>query len=207
MEARYVKSVYTIEELPRSPLVEIAVAGKSNVGKSSLINRLTNRRQLAKISRTPGKTRCLNFFLIEPEKSRGFHLVDLPGYGYARVSKSMRDDWAKLLNSYLADPQRPAGMIALFDARREAVDEDIDWLLWLAVWGRPYVVVLTKCDKLSRTEQAISLASWRRAMGENILRMPGGDPIFFSTVTGEGKDRLWQWIDDVRQAKRVVTGR
>jgi GTP-binding protein len=106
MESEYVKSVYHAKDLPRDRLVEIAVAGKSNVGKSSLLNRLIGRRKLAKTSRTPGKTRCLNFFRISPDKSKPFYLVDLPGYGYAKVGKAMRRDWASAGDRRLQDRSR-----------------------------------------------------------------------------------------------------
>lgn len=193
METEYVKSVYDVRDLPRDRLIEIAVAGKSNVGKSSLLNRVLGRRQLAKTSRTPGKTRCLNFFRITPGNSKPFYLVDLPGYGYARVAKSMRRDWAGLVEEYLADPKRPAGMIALFDSRRDVDETESEWLEWLRQWERPFLLVLTKVDKLSRSERARSLQRWQRAGG-------GTEPVLFSAVTSEGKERLWQWIDDVRLA-------
>jgi GTP-binding protein len=192
MEAEYVTSVYKTADLPRDHLIEIAVAGKSNVGKSSLLNKLTGRRQLAKTSRTPGKTRCLNYFRIMPDKSKPFYLVDLPGYGYAKVAKTTRRDWGKLLDDYLASEERPAGMIALFDSRRDADTTERDWLAWLQQWGRPFVMVLTKIDKLSRNERARAQRRWQDA--------GGAEPVLFSSVTAEGKDKLWQWIDHVRLA-------
>jgi GTP-binding protein len=193
METEYVKSVYDARDLPRDRLIEIAVAGKSNVGKSSLLNRILGRRQLAKTSRTPGKTRCLNFFRITPDKTKPFYFVDLPGYGYARVAKSMRRDWAGLVEEYLGDPERPAGLIALFDSRRDVDETESEWLEWLRRWGRPFLMVLTKVDKLSRNERARSLQRWQRAGG-------GTEPVLFSAVTSEGKEKLWQWLDDVRLA-------
>ena len=191
MEAEYVKSVFDARELPRDRLIEIAVAGKSNVGKSTLLNKLMGRRHLAKTSRTPGKTRCLNFYRVEPDKTKPFYFVDLPGYGYARVAKTMRRDWGSLIEKYLKHPERPAGLIALFDARREADAPEAEWLAWLRSWGRPFLVVLTKVDKLSGNELARSRQQWRRLAS-------GPDPVLFSSVTSQGKDKLWQWIDDVR---------
>jgi GTP-binding protein len=196
MEARYLKSVYKIEESPQDHLVEVAIAGKSNVGKSTLLNRLTGRRQLAKTSATPGKTRCLNYFLIEPGKTPAFYLVDLPGYGYAKVSKAMRKDWGELIEQYLNGSERLAGLVALFDARRDPTEEDKDWLAWLGKWEKASFVVLTKCDKLSRSERVRSLDRWGQASPSRIV-----PPVLFSSTTGEGKDRLWQWIDDVRLAQ------
>lgn len=196
MEARYVKSVYKLEDSPRDLLIEVAVAGKSNVGKSTLINRLTGRRQLAKTSGTPGKTRCLNYFLIEPGGSPSFYLVDLPGYGYAKVSKAMRKDWGQLIEQYLRDSSRLAGLVALFDARRDPTEEDQDWLAWLGEWAKSSLVVLTKCDKLTNNERAGSLKRWSQAAPNQEV-----PPLLFSSTTGEGKDQLWQWIDDVRLAR------
>jgi GTP-binding protein len=197
MEARYVKSVYHAVDLPRDRRAEIAVAGKSNVGKSSLLNRLVNRRALAKISRTPGKTHCLNFFLIEPENSPDFYLVDLPGYGYAKVSQTMRDDWRTLIEAYLSEPERPSGLIALFDARREPTDVDPDWLAWLGMWGRPFLVVLTKSDKVSGNARAQAIKRWTLAGSSGAMV-----PVTASAVTGEGIDKIWQWMDGLRRATR-----
>jgi len=196
MDATYVRSIYKIEDLPQDHMVEVAIAGKSNVGKSSLINRLTGRRQLAKTSGTPGKTRCLNYFLLDPGNTPAFYLVDLPGYGYARVSKSMRKDWGALIEKYLEVSERLAGLVALFDVRRDPTEEDKDWLAWLEKWKKDSLVVLTKCDKLSRSERTRALDRWRPAGTRE-----GLDPLLFSAETGEGKDLLWQWIDDVRLAQ------
>ena len=196
MEAEFVKSVYTLKDLPRERMPEIAVAGKSNVGKSSLLNKLVGKRGLAKTSQTPGKTHCLNFFRIVPERGAPFHLVDLPGYGYAKVSQSMRDDWGKLIDAFLAHDHRPNGLIALFDARREPTQADLDWIAWLAEWGKPYLVVLTKADKLSGNERAQSMRRW------SVADPATPKPIVSSAVTAMGLDRIWQWIDDVRAAAR-----
>ena len=197
MEAKYLKSVYKTEDLPRDRLVEVAIAGKSNVGKSSLINRLTGRRQLAKTSGTPGKTRCLNYFLIEPGASPAFYLVDLPGYGYAKVSKSMRRDWGVLIEKYLEGSEPLAGLVALFDARRDPTPEDQDWLAWLGEWEKPSLTVLTKCDKLTRSERAASVRRWQGSLSSE-----QGSPLLFSSISGDGKDQLWQWIDDVRRSQK-----
>ncbi len=192
MDAKFVKSVFALKDLPSHRLPEIAVAGKSNVGKSSLLNKLLNKRSLAKTSQTPGKTRCLNYFLVEPEKRGPFHLVDLPGYGYAKVSQSMRDDWGKLIDGYLALADRPSGLIALFDSRREPTEVDMDWIAWLGEWDRPFLVVLTKGDKLTNNEKAQSIKRW------TLDELKVHKPILSSAQDGTGIDKIWQWIDDVR---------
>jgi GTP-binding protein len=197
MEAQYLKSVYSPDDLPRDRKLEIAIAGKSNVGKSSLLNRLAGRHHLAKISRTPGKTRCLNYFLFETEKGSPFYIVDMPGYGYAKVSKKMRDDWAVLIEEYLNDPNRPAGLITLFDARREPTDEDTDWLAWLGEQEFPVLIALTKTDKLSGNQRVRAMRRWT-------MRGPNGpiEPIATSSVTGAGKDKIWNWINHVRRTAK-----
>lgn len=193
MEARYVKSVYNVADLPRDRLLQIAVAGKSNVGKSSILNALTKRRGLAKTSGTPGKTRCLNFFLVEPDSGPTFYLVDLPGYGYAKVSQTMRDDWANLIETYLHQSAQPVGLIALFDARREPTEVDLDWLAWLASWERPYLPVLTKSDKLSKNQKAQAVRKWTVEGNDGPVA-----PVAASCVTAEGIEAVWHWMNQVR---------
>jgi GTP-binding protein len=192
MDAKFVKSVFALKDLPSDHLPEIAIAGKSNVGKSSLLNRLMNRRGLAKTSQTPGKTRCLNYFLLMPEKRGPFHLVDLPGYGYAKVSQAMRDEWGKLIDGYLALTDRPSGLIALFDSRREPTEVDLDWLAWLGQWDRPFLIVLTKCDKLTNSEKAKAVRRW------SVEELKTSKPLLSSANDGTGIDKIWQWIDQVR---------
>lgn len=198
MDAQFVKSVFALKDLPQDRLPEIAVAGKSNVGKSSLLNKLLKKRNLAKTSQTPGKTRCLNYFQVTPDKRGPFYLVDLPGYGYAKVSQSMRDEWARLIEGYLALPDRPRGIIALFDSRREPTDVDLDWIAWLAQWGRPYLIVLTKCDKLSNNEKTQSLRRWT-------LDGPTAQkPLLSSALDGTGAEKIWQWVDTVRAGRAAA---
>jgi GTP-binding protein len=198
MDAQFVKSVFSLKDLPQDRLPEIAVAGKSNVGKSSLLNKLLKKRNLAKTSQTPGKTRCLNYFQVTPDKRGPFYLVDLPGYGYAKVSQSMRDEWARLIEGYLALPDRPRGIIALFDSRREPTDVDLDWIAWLAQWGRPYLIVLTKCDKLSNNEKAQSLRRW------TLDEPTAQKPLLSSALDGTGAEKIWQWVDTVRAGRAAA---
>lgn len=196
MDAQFVKSVFALKDLPNDRLPEIAIAGKSNVGKSSIMNKILKKRNLAKTSQTPGKTRCLNYFQVTPEKRGPFYFVDLPGYGYAKVAQSMRDEWAKLIDGYLAMSDRPAGVIALFDSRREPTDVDMDWIAWLGEWGKPYLVVLTKCDKLTNNEKSQSVKRW------TLDELKVHKPILSSAQDGTGVDKIWQWIDDVRAGNK-----
>jgi len=126
----------------------------------------------------------------------GFDKLYIPGYGYAKVSKTMRKNWGALIEQYLHDSSRLAGLVALFDARRDPTEEDQDWLAWLGEWAKASLVVLTKCDKLSSNERASSLKRWGQAARDQEV-----PPLLFSSTTGEGKDQLWQWIDHVRLAQ------
>ncbi len=166
---------------PPSDLPEIAFAGRSNVGKSSLLNRLVRRRAFARVSNTPGRTRELNFFLV----NGAFVLVDLPGYGYARVSKARRADWRPLLEGYLRESAMLRGIVHLLDARRDPTDDDRQMLDLLAEIGVPTVVVVTKTDKLS----APTVRERVHALAVE-LELDDHQVIPFSAVTGEGRDEL-----------------
>lgn len=137
-----------MEQIPKDTRPQVALAGRSNVGKSSLLNRLVGRRGLAKVSGTPGKTRSLNFFLIND----AYYLVDLPGYGYARVSKDIKQSWGKLIESYLRTSEALAGLVLLLDCRRDPTPEDAQLLSWLAARELPALIALTKADKLTRNQ-------------------------------------------------------
>ena len=178
IRAEFVGSFHDMTQLPRDKRPHVAVAGKSNVGKSSLLNRLVGQKKLAKVSSTPGKTRALNFFLVNDR----YYLVDLPGYGYAKVAKSVKDQWGKLIEQYLEGEPRLAGMVFLLDCRRDPGPEDIQLLEWLAGRSLPVMIAVTKADKLGREQ----LARKMRQI-ENELGLPS---IAFSAVTGLGKDQL-----------------
>ncbi|MEW6543963.1 MAG: ribosome biogenesis GTP-binding protein YihA/YsxC [Nitrospirota bacterium] len=191
LTAEFVRSCLKPEQFPREPLREVALVGRSNVGKSSLLNSLLHRRGLAKVSRTPGKTRAVNFFLVTTDdpQVRRFYLVDLPGYGYAKAPKSVRISWGPLIERYLADRPQLRGVFQLVDARRiEPQDRDtFQWLLGTA--GTP-VLVATKVDKLSRTQRSTSLAAMREIFGA-AARL---GPIPYSSITHEGREELWAAI-------------
>jgi GTP-binding protein len=181
---------------------EIAVAGRSNVGKSSLLNKLLSRKNIARVSGSPGKTRTVNFFLVNGR----FYLVDLPGYGYAKVSRKQRSQWQKVMTSYLAERETLSGVIQLVDARHEPTRDDISMFRHLLDSEREFLVVMTKADKLGRSRRAGRAASLRSCFdGISVVPYRGGDEggngfelpyLFSSAKTGEGKDAIWKWIEE-----------
>ena len=190
--ARFVISASKPPEFPPPSLPEIAVVGRSNVGKSSLINTLVGQPGLARTSRTPGRTRLINWFVIDER----FFLVDLPGYGYAEVSQSTRDSWRPLIESYLAERQSLAGVLLLIDIRRGAQDEELDFLPWLAERTMPVVVALTKADKLAKNKRALEVGRARQALD---LRR---DPVAVSALSRDGIEPLWRAVVQLAAAPR-----
>jgi GTP-binding protein len=173
---------------PENTLPEIAFAGRSNVGKSSLINRLLGRRAVARVSRTPGRTREINFFRINDQ----FVLADLPGYGYARISKERRAAWGPLIEGYLHGSPALRGVVQLMDIRRDPSEDDLTMLGFLGSLDVPGVVVLTKADKLSRTAAA---ARHKEIASE--LDLPEDQIIPFSAETGQGRDELARTVEQL----------
>ena len=173
---------------PESALPEIAFAGRSNVGKSSLLNTLVRRKSFARVSRTPGRTREINFFRINNE----FVLVDLPGYGYARISKEKKAEWRPMITSYLRRTSQLRGIVLLLDIRREPSDDDRAMLDFLATTEVPTIVALTKVDKLSKAAaraQSTEIASALALAPEQVIP--------FSSQTGEGRVELLEAILDL----------
>lgn len=166
---------------PEPRLPEVAFAGRSNVGKSSLINRLVNRKKLARVSNTPGRTREINFFDVNGE----FVLADLPGYGYARISKEQRAAWRPLIEGYLLGSPALKGVVQLLDVRHRPSDEDLQMLDFLAHAGTPTIVVATKLDKLRPADRAGRVAALAQEAG-----IDADQVIPFSAETGEGRDEL-----------------
>ena len=166
---------------PESELPEVAFAGRSNVGKSSLLNTLVRRKSFARVSRTPGRTREINFFRVNSH----FVLADLPGYGYARISKEKKADWRPLIEGYLRHTPTLAGVVQLLDIRRDPSDDDVQMLDYLAELELPTVAVFTKKDKLSRLQ-----ADKRAGEIMGSLSLSKEQVILFSAVTGEGRDEL-----------------
>lgn len=192
--AEFIRSCVAPEHFPAGEAPEIAFVGRSNVGKSSLINSLLNRRDLAKVSRTPGKTRAINLFLVSTSDAvlPQFYLVDLPGYGFAKVSKTERAHWAPLIESYLRNRPPLVGIVLLVESR-VVTDQDRQTLAWLRSIGHRPVVVATKADKLRPSERVRVLRQAHLDVGltEGELLIP------YSATTGAGRDRLWGALRDL----------
>ncbi|WP_084502211.1 ribosome biogenesis GTP-binding protein YihA/YsxC [Fundidesulfovibrio putealis] len=179
------KTIYGQADLVAPDAPQIALAGRSNVGKSSLLNRLAGRKQLAKTSSTPGKTQSINLYRIEPGD---VYLVDLPGYGYARRSKEERAKWAELIERYLSGTAWLRAVAVLLDCRLTPQASDLDMVAWLRASDIPVIGVLTKIDKCKKREQQSQQNRWAGLLG-------GEKPVLFSSVTGAGYEDLWRRID------------
>ena len=181
--AEFIKSIYDLRNLPSSVLSEFVFVGRSNVGKSSLINTICNKKSLAKVGSAPGKTRQLNYFLINEE----YYLVDLPGYGYAKVPEQIRAGWRKLVEDYISERENVNMVFVLIDSRHEPTYLDELMVSWLEYYEIPYAIVLTKSDKISKNkmEKQIYRAS-KIVHNEDLCR----DYIPFSIVSGEGKNDI-----------------
>ena len=185
-KSTFVISAAAPSDFPPPTLPEIAVVGRSNVGKSSLINALTGHDGLARTSRTPGRTRLINWFQIEAQPT--FHLVDLPGFGYAAVDAKTRQSWKPLIETYLSSRETLAGVLLLVDIRRGAEDEELDFVPWLAQRETPIVVALTKADKLPKNKRMLEVTRQKKTLG---LTRP---PFAVSTLDGEGIDTVWRAV-------------
>ncbi|MGH8865722.1 MAG: ribosome biogenesis GTP-binding protein YihA/YsxC [Burkholderiales bacterium] len=191
LSAEFVKSCERPDQFPKDRLPAVAFIGRSNVGKSSLINSLLRRKGLARVSRTPGKTQMINVFRVTTDdpRIRQFFVVDLPGYGYAKVSKTIRAGWQPMIEQYLTGSDGVRGVLQLVDSRGTE-RRDGEAVGWLLRSGIPVLLVATKSDKLTRSERAGSLAALREVFG-----LPGdADVVAYSSVTHEGRDELWQAI-------------
>jgi GTP-binding protein len=183
INAKFIASAATPPSIPRPSLPEIAFIGRSNVGKSSLLNSLLNVKGLARTSSTPGRTQALNFFDIDGE----LIFVDLPGYGYAKVSKADRESWGKLIEKYLAQRETLMLCILIVDARHEPSPLDLQMKSWLEHFGLSFLVVTTKIDKLSANEQRASLTRAQKVLATDRI-------IPYSAVTRAGAKQLWSEI-------------
>ncbi len=188
---RFLSSYGRLSQIPEPERIEIAFSGHSNVGKSSLINKIFNRKSLAKVSSTPGKTVTINFFEFE-----NVYIADLPGYGYAKVSHSEKLRWAELIEGYLRDTSRHLGLVfQLIDMRHAPTKDDILMINFLIESETPFVIVLTKADKLNKTDRQKRLLAFKTEIPcfEDIT------VIEFSAATGEGVDEIKSIIEDVAQ--------
>jgi GTP-binding protein len=189
--ATFVSSAPSLAACPASALPEIAFAGRSNVGKSSLVNTLLNRKGLVRTSSTPGRTQLLNFFAVNDL----LHFVDLPGYGFARAPRAVRERWQPMIRNYLAGRANLKAVVWLLDVRRDPSDEDLRFLDWLEEAERPTIPVVTKVDKLSRNELARRLTAISRSTGlERELFTT------FSAMTREGVAEVWARIEAAIEA-------
>ena len=183
---RFLDSVYKTAQLPPADYPEIAFAGRSNVGKSSLINTLVKRRSLVKVSSKPGKTQSLNFFMAD----EALYLVDLPGYGYAKVPKGMQDAWQRLITDYLETRVTLRCVVVIVDLRHGVKVQDLELVTWLRAVQRPLLLVYTKSDKLSRNEQ------WKQAAALDAgFNLTSAERVLFSSKTGEGRENLIAALD------------
>ncbi len=189
-DVRFVKGVARWEGLPDEGLPEAAFIGRSNVGKSSLLNMLAGRRSLARTSNTPGKTQELNYYLANEQ----FYLVDLPGYGYARVARTERERWGRLIGRYLTERAPLRLVFHLVDSRHPPTELDRDILALMRGSPTPYVIVLTKTDKLSGNQRTKAAAEVQRVLQSAAMEVP---VVHTSSQTRRGREELLKWIEDL----------
>jgi GTP-binding protein len=192
MEAEHIRSAAKPEQFPAASLPEVAFLGRSNVGKSSLLNRLTGRPGLAFTSSTPGRTQVINFYRVEGK----WHFVDLPGYGYARVPSAVRAQWKALIESYLLNRETLELAVVVVVCRRGWMRQDLDLKQWLEFHHLPYLVIATKVDKLNQRDQQRGLESLRKELTARDTLFP------FSALTGRGVREIWQAISKTRNSRQ-----
>jgi GTP-binding protein len=184
--AQFVKSAVTPSQYPPEDLPEIAFTGRSNVGKSSLINTLVNRKHLVKTSSTPGRTQLINFFII----NKVFSFVDLPGFGYAKVPAAVRKSWGPMIETYLSTRKTLKGVVLIMDIRRIPGMQELNFIEWLRYYHIPGILVLTKSDKLSKNKQRTQRKAIVDALG-----VPKEETILFSAKSRMGKDDVWDAVE------------
>jgi GTP-binding protein len=189
--ANFLISNSDYKKCPSGDTPEFAFIGRSNVGKSSLINKLVERKALAKISGKPGKTQLINHFEIDEQ----WYLVDLPGYGWAKVSKSSRSEFAKIITGYLLNRQNLISTFVLVDSRLEPQKIDLEFINWMGENGLPFIIVFTKCDKLSKSKVQQSVARFKKSLLATWDELPA--MIASSSSSGLGRDELLDYIDSL----------
>ena len=192
--AEFVISNSRVEKCPTTGLPEYAFIGRSNVGKSSLINMLTGRKGLAMTSQKPGKTQLINHFLI----NRDWYLVDLPGYGYARLSRDGRDGLRRMIEDYILERTELVCLFVLLDSRLEPQRIDLEFIEWLGEGGVPFALVFTKADKLSRGKLAANIAAYKERLLQQWEELP---PLFITSAEARlGRDELLSYIDGINKS-------
>jgi GTP-binding protein len=180
-QVEFLISAYALKQLPPPDYPEIAFAGRSNVGKSSLMNRLLNRKNLVKVSAKPGKTQSLNYFVVD----KALYLVDLPGYGYAKVPMAVKGLWQGLISDYIEGRKSLCCVVVILDIRHPLKDLDLELITWLKQIGMPYLPVYTKLDKITRGQRMQHAGALDAGLG-----VTPGERLLFSSLTGEGRDEL-----------------
>lgn len=193
-QAEFVKSAVYEKDYPEElSNIEFAFVGRSNVGKSSLINSITRRGKLARISKTPGRTQLINYFIINNE----FFLVDLPGYGFAKVPKAMKAEWGQTMERYLASKRKKL-VFVLLDIRRVPTAEDMDMLHWLDYFDIPFKIIFTKMDKVSNNEKFKCLKAIRTK-----LEFHNEDVFFHSSLKDTGRDEILDYIEEILNEEKI----
>lgn len=191
--AKFIISNTQVSKCPSSDLPEYAFIGRSNVGKSSLINMLTNHGKLAMISSKPGKTKLINHFLI----NENWHLVDLPGYGYAKSSKSTRSEFSKIITHYITKREQLTNLFVLIDSRLKPQTIDLDFIRTIGTYGIPFSIIFTKADKESKSKVSQNIDLFKSSLLQEWEALP---PMFLSSSkTGLGRDEILQYIDEINQ--------
>lgn len=196
-KASFVISNTDHKKCPAPNKPEYAFIGRSNVGKSSLINKMTNRNSLAKVSSRPGKTQLINHFLINDE----WYLVDLPGYGYAKVSKSSRQKWTKFVQQYLLNRENLYCLFVLVDSRHEPQAKDIEFINWLGEKGIPFALVHTKADKLSKAKLKINIDLYTKELLKNWEELPAS--FVTSSISGDGIEELLTYVEEINKENPI----
>lgn len=191
--ARFIVSSPEYQKCPKPDFSEFAFIGRSNVGKSSLINMLTDRKNLAKTSNTPGKTQLINHFMI----NENWYLVDLPGYGFAKISKSIRKKWEGMIQNYLLHRTNLLSTFILIDSRLEPQKIDLEFISWMGEKGKPFALLFTKTDKPSKSQLALNIEKYKNVLLEQWEELPVS--ILTSAKTSRGKEDILQYIDQVSQ--------